>query len=217
MMIKSGRQSWFVASLAAGLLWAVTIGVSSVDAAQHAAGDTAAHTEEGASSAGGPNPLSTDPDLAIWTAVVFALLLLVLGKFAWRPIMEALERREQSVADHISSAEQKHEEAKQQLVAYEQKLASASDEVREMLEEARRDAEHTKQEIISEAKAAAQAEHERALRDVRTAKEAALKEIGESGAAFAVELAGKIVRKELSEKDHASMIRDAVSQFPNPN
>jgi hypothetical protein len=72
-------------------------------------------------------------DLAIYTFVVFLILLLVLLKFAWNPISRALDERERNIADHIAAAEAKHEEAKQMLAGYEQKLAGAADEVRQLL------------------------------------------------------------------------------------
>ena len=180
------------------------------------------HDDHGAEAAHGaghsePNPLEVDPDLAIFTAIVFLVLLFVLGKFAWGPIVTALEHREKQIANNIAAAAEKHAEAKELLTDYQGKLAKASDEVRLMLEEARRDAEHTKAEILAEAKAAAQAEHERAMRDVRNATDAALKEIGESGANFAVDLASKILQKELTADDHTRLIRDAVGKFPSRN
>ena len=117
------------------------------------------HGEAGhAGQADRPDPLAFDPDLAIWTAIVFLVLLGVLGKFAWGPIVDGLEKREQTIADNIAAAERASEEAKAMLAEYEAKLAGAADEVRAMLEEARRDAEHTKQEILAEAKSARQAE-----------------------------------------------------------
>lgn len=174
-----------------------------------------AHEEYGGHSE--PNPLTFDPDLAVWTGIVFLVLLTVLGKFAWGPVVAALDQRERQIADDIASAANKHEEAKELFADHEQKLAGAADEVREMLEEARRDAEHTKSEILAEAKAAAQAEHDRAMRDVQNAKDAALKEIGEFGANFAVQLAGKIVEKELTAEDHTRLIRESISNFPSRN
>ena len=142
------------------------------------------------------------------------MLFLVLAKFAWGPIVEALEHREQGIADQISAAEAKNEEAAQLLVDYEKRLGNAANEVRELLEEARRDAEHTKGQIVAEAKAAASAEHERAMRDVGNAKDAALQAIAEVGADMAVTLAGKIVKKELKAEDHAELVREAVVRFP---
>ena len=67
-----------------------------------------------------------------------------------------------------------------------------------MLEEARHDAENTKQQIVAEAKSAAQAEHERAMRDIRTATDAAVEELSQRSADLAVELAGKVISAKLT-------------------
>ena len=188
---------------------------------EHPGSDAAAHDKHadddhggGNQSAGEPNPLAMPPDLAIFTGIVFIILLAILAKFAWGPIVAGLEKREQGIADHISAAEAKNEEAAQLLVDYEKRLGNAANEVRELLEEARRDAEHTKGQIVAEAKAAASAEHERAMRDVGNAKDAALQAIAEVGADMAVTLAGKIVKKELKAEDHAELVREAVVRFP---
>lgn len=182
---------------------------------EHAADELehAAHTDP-SYDAGTPDPLSVDPDLAIWTFVVFVILLVVLKKFAWGPILQALDRREAAVAEHIAQAERNHEEARRLLAEYEQRLASAANEVRELLDEARRDAEHTKQQILVEAKAAADAEKARALRDIDTAADAAMESLAERSAELAIELAGKIVQAQLSKDDHARLIREAMAKFP---
>lgn len=159
------------------------------------------------------DPLSVDPDLAIYTAVVFVLLLIVLGKFAWGPIMEGLEKREQGIAANIDAAQRQHDEAKTLLMDYQRKLAHAADDVRKMLEEARRDAEHTRQQILAEAQQGAELERQRMLRDVRTATDQALKEISERSANLAVDLAGRIIKSEVRPEDHASLIREAMGQF----
>ncbi len=161
------------------------------------------------------NPSEWRSELAIYTFIVFALLLLILLKFAWGPISQALEQREQNIAGHIAAAEAKHEEAKQLLADYERKLAGAADQVRELLEEARRDAEHTKAEILSEAKAAAQAEHDRAMRDVRNATDAALKQLAETSANLAVDLAGRIVQQRMTPEEETRLIREALAKLPN--
>ena len=160
------------------------------------------------------DPTEIKWDLAVWNAVVFVLLLSVLWKFAWGPICEALEGREQHIQDHIAGAEQANEEAKRNLADYEKKLAEASNEVREMIEEARRDADHTRQEIVADAKREAEAERDRALRDIDTAKGTALKEMADASANLAVDLAGKIIEEKLSADDHSALIRRAVDGFP---
>ncbi len=160
------------------------------------------------------DPLSIDPDLAIFTFVVFLVLLVVLRKFAWGPIMQALERREHGIAEHISQAERNHEQARLLLADYERKLADAANEVRELLDEARRDAEHTKQSILAEARQGAEAEKARALRDIESAADAALETLAERSSQLAVELAGKIVAAQLSKDDHARLIQEAMAKFP---
>ncbi len=178
------------------------------DAQPHADG---MHAEHGASDA--PNPLAVDIDLAIWTGVVFAVLLLVLSKFAWPAISAALEEREKRIESNIAEADAKHEEAKQLLVQYEARLASAADEVRALMEEARRDAEHTKSQILAEAKQLAEQERERAVRDVERAADNAIASLAETSANLAVDLAGKVVKQNISAEQQAELVRDALSRL----
>jgi F-type H+-transporting ATPase subunit b len=167
-------------------------------AEEHAETGETHHGEagHGAEHSGNPNPLAIDPDLAIWTGVVFLALFFVLSTFAWPAISAALHEREQSIRNNIAEAAMKHEEAKQMLVQYEAKLASAANEVRGLLDEARRDAEYTKNQILVEAKAAA---------------DAAMKNIAETIANQAVDLAGKVVRRNLTGEQHTQLVRDAMN------
>ena len=160
-----------------------------------------------------PNPLQFKADLAIWTFAVFIILFLVLKKFAWGPIAEALDRREQHIADNIEAARRRDEEARQLLAEYESKLAGAADQVRSMLDEARQDAERTKQEIVAEARSAAQGEHERAMRDIRTAADAAVEELSQRSADLAVELAGKVISAKLTPEERSKLVNDSLSKF----
>jgi F-type H+-transporting ATPase subunit b len=152
-------------------------------------------------------------DLAWWTFVVFLVLLAVLAKFAWGPIVAGLQKREQGIADNIAAAQRSYDEAKQYLAEYEKKLANAANEVRLMLEEARRNAELAKQEIIAEAKQAARLEQERGTREVRIAMDQALKELSERSTNLAVDLAGKIVQAQLKPADHARLVQEAMAKF----
>lgn len=152
-------------------------------------------------------------DLAIYTVVVFLLLLAILSKFAWPVVSQALVEREKRIEDSIASAEAMQAEAKQLLAQQEAKLAGAADQVRGLLEEARRDAEHTKAQIVAEAKQAADAERDRAVRDVQRAAEYAMKDIAEKIANQSVELAGMIVRQNITPDQQSKLVRDALSQL----
>lgn len=189
--------------------WVCGSSVCLAHAVDHPA-ETEHADDHGEEHAGNPNPLAIDPDLAIFTGLVFLLLFFLLAKFAWPAISEALLEREQAIRNDLAEAAVKHEQAKQMLLEYEAKLASAANEVRALLDEARRDAEHTKNQILAEAKVAADAERDRALRDVERAADAAMKNIAETIANQAVDLAGKVVRGNLSGEQHSQFIRDAL-------
>jgi F-type H+-transporting ATPase subunit b len=92
-------------------------------------------------------------------------------------------------------------------------LAGAADEVRALLEEARRDAEHTKSQILAEAKKAADAERDRAVQDIKRAADNELKSLAETSANLAVDLAAKVVRQNVTADQQAQLVRDALSQL----
>ncbi|MFP6614173.1 MAG: F0F1 ATP synthase subunit B [Pirellulales bacterium] len=152
-------------------------------------------------------------DLAIWTAVVFLVTLAVLWKFAWGPIVAGLKKREDAIAQNIATAEGAAEEARKLTSEYEAKLAGAADEVRGIIEEARRDAEHTAQQIVEKAQQKTKEDGDRMLREVATAKDSALKEIADRGADLAVDLAAQIIRRELTASDHSRLIQQAKADF----
>jgi F-type H+-transporting ATPase subunit b len=159
------------------------------------------------------NPLEFKSDLAIWTAVVFLVLLLILWKFAWGPICEGLEKREQYIASQIAHAEKSNEDARGLLSEYQQKLSGAEGEVRAILDQARRDAEQTGREMIETARGEAKLEREKAVREIEQASTVALEELAAKGADLAVELAGKIVGAKLQAADHAALIQQTVADF----
>lgn len=162
------------------------------------------------------NPLAPSAwklDLALWTAVVFLCLLVILGKFAWKPLMAGLDKRERGIADQIAQAEEANRQAKQLLADYEGRLVSAKDEVRGLLDQGRRDAEKLGHELIEKAKDEARAEGKRAAEQIEAAADAAVRDLADRGAALAVELAGKIVRAKLNPADHAKLIEEAVGGF----
>ncbi|MEX0819655.1 MAG: F0F1 ATP synthase subunit B [Pirellulaceae bacterium] len=156
-------------------------------------------------------------DLAIWTFVVFLCLLLILGKFAWGPVTDGLDRREQAIAAMIEEAKQGQEKAAQQLKQYEAKLAAAGEEARELVTQARKDAEAAKDRILAEAQVAAERQRQRAIEDIHVAKNVALQEMTEKSVDLAVNLAGRIVRQQLNAEDHSRLIREAMDQLPSHN
>ncbi|HIQ22637.1 MAG TPA: ATP synthase F0 subunit B [Planctomycetes bacterium] len=189
----------------------VLVGATEVPASEHAAGAGAGPADI--------NPLSFDKlkaDLALWTALVFLVLLAILWKYAWGPLADGLEKRERRIAAEIEAAQKANQEAQAQLAQYQQKLAEAGQEVQRMLDDARRQAEEVGAQIVAKSRQEAEAEHQRALAEIDAATAAALEELARRSADLAVQLAGRIVRTRLDRADHARLIEEAVDQFTRP-
>ncbi|MCA9238535.1 MAG: ATP synthase F0 subunit B [Planctomycetales bacterium] len=152
-------------------------------------------------------------DLAIYTLIVFGVLLAILATGAWPKISAALLDRELRIEKNLADAEAKHEEAKRLLAEHEARLASSADQVREMLEEARRDAEGTKEAIVAEARTAADQERVRALRDIEIARDEALQTLAQRSGNLAVDLAGKVLGQAITPDRHAALIREGLAQL----
>jgi F-type H+-transporting ATPase subunit b len=183
------------------------------------AGDHGHHAEIGHNIPAGTtqkdfeSPAWFQTDLALWSFVVFLALFALLSKFAWKPIMDGLAKREQGIADMIASTQAAHDDAKRLLSSYERRLTEASEEVRGMLEEARRDSEATRQSIIADARKAAEEERARARHEIGLAKDDALAQIAEKAAHLAVEVAGKFLREKLGPDDQSRLVRDSVASI----
>jgi F-type H+-transporting ATPase subunit b len=159
------------------------------------------------------SPAWFQKDLALWSFAVFGILMALLTKFAWKPIMEGLDKREQGIADTIAATQAANEDARRLLASYERRLAEAADEVRGMLDEARRDSDATRQSIVAEARKAAEDEKNRARHEIGLAKDDALSQIAEKAGELAVQVAGKFLSAKLGPDDQARLVRDSVSSI----
>jgi len=222
-----------VAVMLCGLLFGLSGEAASAADAKHADASHASHDAAHDASHGdhghlpeiGQNPPSGtsqkdfespawfQTDLAVWSFVVFLGLLGLLTKFAWKPIMDGLEKREQGIADTIAATQAANEDAKRMLASYERRLVEASDEVRGMLEEARRDADSARQAIVAEARKAADDEKTRARYEIGLAKDEALAQIADKAGDLAVEVAGKFLREKMGRDDQTRLVRDSVASI----
>jgi F-type H+-transporting ATPase subunit b len=161
------------------------------------------------------SPADLKFDLAIATFIVFVLLLALLGKFAWGPISQGLDKREQHIATMIADAERNAKETQLRLQELEARLAAQAEEARQALSAARREGEIIKEKLVGEAHDAAQQEKERALVEIRSAKNAALREIAQKTVNTAVDLAKNLIHREVKAEDHSQLIKDSLAQFGN--
>jgi F-type H+-transporting ATPase subunit b len=186
-------------------------------AAIHSAPLSNAHSEKGEHADHGDtdlNPLGTwQTSTAFWTVVVFLILLGLLTKFAFKPIIEGLDKREQAIADNIAEAERANRDAKELLNQYQVKLSEAESEVKAIIESGKKEAKRTGESVIAKAREAAEAERIRATKEIESATDGALQDLAERSADLAVLLAGKIIREKLDPQAHTNLIQNAVSDF----
>jgi F-type H+-transporting ATPase subunit b len=136
--------------------------------------------------------------LIIWTLLAFLIVFFILKKFAWKPILNSLKERENSIADSLATAERVKAEMAQFRSENEALLAKAREERAQLLREAR----DTKDKIINEAKDQAKLEANKILTDAQGAieqqKMAALTEVKNQVGQLVIELSQKVLRRELN-------------------
>lgn len=223
--MRRHKAFWIVAVvglLAAGPLLAMsgsgTSGAVEQPEQQHDSGgehQTADDQGEGHGAEGSGNVFAGNLGNAIWTVVVFLALLYVLGKFAWGPLLKGLQGREQFIRESLQQAKTERDEAHALLEKYEARLAEARGEVEEILDEARRDAAVVRQREDQKAREEAEKMIARAKREIDIATETAVKDLYAKASRLSVEVARKILQRELKPEDHARLIDDAVSSFEN--
>lgn len=160
----------------------------------------------------GANPLlEVSPGLMIWTVVVFLLTLLILKKFVFGPVGEAIEKRRSSISASIEEAESSRDEAVRLLDEYKAKLAEARREADELREAGRREGERQKTEIVGQA----QEQRERIVSDTQTQidaqAQAAVAGIRDDVVVLALTAAEKVTRKSLSDDDHRALVEEALA------
>lgn len=147
------------------------------------------------------NPLvKPDFGLVIWQTLAFLLVLFILTKFAWKPILKAIKTREDNIDEAISKAEKVKAEMAQLQNENEQLLAKAREERATMLKEAK----DTKDKMIAEAKDQAKNEAAKIIADAQQAiqaqKMAAITDVKNQMGSLVIEVSEKILRRELSNK-----------------
>lgn len=190
--------------------------VAAADACR-AAAEAPAHGKEAAETAEPHQegvPLQFKADLAMWSGITFVIFIFLLGRFAWKPLIAALDKRESRIRDDITAAQEARVEAERMLAEHARKMANVQDEVRALLAEGRRDAERAKQEIVTEAQKEAEAAKQRAVHEIGRARDAALKDLFDVMASEVAHATEHVLGRSLTGADQDRLIDEALAQFP---
>jgi len=164
----------------------------------------------------GDNPLvQPDPGLFIWTIVTFLVLLGLLAKFAWRPLLQALDSRQEAIRKSLDDAVQ----AKQELERLQQESAQiirqARIEADGIIGRSREDAERLREEMKQRARTEADALVKNAERQISLETARALQQIRTEAVDLSVMIASKIIQRNLSKEDNERLIDEALRQVQN--
>ena len=168
-----------------------------------------------AAEGGGSSLIEPKLGTIFWTFVTFLALLFVLGRFAWKPLLGALDAREQSIQGSIDQARKDRDEAHGLLAQHKELLAEAHRERAAALSEGQREAERLKGEILEEARK----QRENLLRQTEEQMQAGLRqargELRAVAADLAIQAAEKLLTRNLDERAHRQLVEDYLADLEN--
>ena len=158
--------------------------------------------------------IQPEPGLAIWTTLTFLLLVFVLGKFAWKPILAMLSERERSIQAALDDSKQARLEAESLMERNRAILADAQNQANELLERARRDGEARRAELAEKARQEAESLLARSREEIARQQRAALREIRGEVADLVIGAATQLVGQNMDGEQHRRLIDQYFAALP---
>jgi len=156
--------------------------------------------------------LRVEPGLLLWTVITFVVLLLILWKAAWKPLVEALDARAEKVRGDIENADRSRQEAEKLLAQHKLMMDNARNEAAKFIADTKTEAEKMRNEIVEKAGADAKDLSERARKEISLAKDKALGEIKAEIVNLSTEIAAKIINKNLNPNDQKALVEETLNK-----
>jgi len=163
----------------------------------------------------GGSIIDIDPGVVFWTIVTFIMLLLILKKYAWKPILTALDQRENAIRESLEKAEKAKEEAQNVLAQNQANLAKAEEESKKIVELSRQYAEKLKDQILHDSRDQAKKMLDEASNEIERKKDAAIDELKTQVAEIAIKAAEKILKESLNEEMQKRIINKYIGEITN--
>src|SRR5512135_816014 len=154
------------------------------------------------------------PGLTIWTALTFLLLLVVLSKFAWGPIVKMLDERERTIRDAIEQAKRERAEAERMLGEQKASLAAAQREAAALAQSSKQEVEALRADLTARARKEADDLVAAAREQIQEEKAKALSELRGQVVDLAIDAARKLIQSSLDEKAQRALVEGYISQLP---
>ena len=157
--------------------------------------------------------LQLDPGMIIWTWITFIVLVAVLYKIAWKPLVAMIEAREKAIEEGLMKAEKAKVDAETLLAEQKEKMAKTQEEIRAILADSKKLAESTRAEIVKEAKQEASSIIERGKKDIDRERQDAITKMKKDISDLIVNAASKLIGANLDEKKHRELIEDSIRKL----
>lgn len=161
--------------------------------------------------------LSPNTGLIVWTLITFGLVLLVLKKWAWGPLLSALDQRETRIREALEQADKARAEAQRAAEENEATLARAQADAQAVIDKAREDAERIAREVRERAEADAQQLIDQARRTIDQARNQALQELRQQTAELAILAAGQLLEENLDDERNRKIANEFIDRMPLQN
>ncbi len=150
---------------------------------------------------------------AIAAMLAFIVLMLVLGRWVWKPLVVQLKRREESINATIQNAEKRQREAEELLADYRQRLDRVDAEAQKLLATSRAQAAQDRERALAEAREEARIFARNAKEEIREAREEAMAELRDVAADVATDLAGRVIGRSLTPEDHRRLVEQSLEEI----
>ncbi|ABS28663.1 F0F1 ATP synthase subunit B [Anaeromyxobacter sp. Fw109-5] len=155
-----------------------------------------------------------NPGLTLWTGITFLVLLFVLGKFAWGPIVKMLAERERTIREAIDSAKRERTEAERLLAEQKALLGKAAREAAELARRNQQEVEAMRQELTARARKEADDLVATARKQIEEEKTKAMSELRAVVADLAIDAASRLVKANLDDASQRKLVEDYIAQLP---
>jgi F-type H+-transporting ATPase subunit b len=153
-----------------------------------------------------------EPGLIIWTLISFFILLILLKKVAFPPILKGMKKREETIKQQLEDAQKTKKEAEELLEGYKRQLAEARSEAQKIINEGKSLGENMRKEIVQKAQAESNQIVKRAQEEIELQKQKAILELQEKIADLSIMAATKIINKSLNTEDNRRLVEEYVSK-----
>lgn len=162
---------------------------------------------------GGGGLYDINTGLSAWTLLVFGILVWVLGKYAWGPILQAVEARESGIQSRLDEAAQRNEEAAKLLAEHREQLADARRQAQELVAEGRAIGENVRREIEEKARAEAQAIVERARSEIERERDQAIEALRRESVDLALAAASRLMQENLDQEKDRQLVERYLGEM----